>query len=150
MTAAPHRPAYVLDTSVALKWVLVRDEPHHQQARQLREAYLQGRCDLRAPELLVFEFANVLKTGKRFTPAEVSEAVQQLRDLNVELVSLRWPTLTKAVEIASSCEGAVYDCYFLALALESDSILVTADEVFLRKARRYPQVMSLRQVSLHE
>lgn len=148
MTATPRGLAYVVDTSVALKWFLIRDEPHHQQARQLREAYLKGQCILRAPELLAFELANVLKSGKRLTSPEVIEAVHQLRELDLQLEAFRWTTLAKAVEIASACDTTVYDSYFLAMALESDSILVTADEVFLRKTRRYPGIVSLRQLRL--
>lgn len=39
---------YVLDASVALKWVL--NEVHADKARQLREAYEQGRHELLAPD----------------------------------------------------------------------------------------------------
>ena len=51
---------------------------------------------------------------------------------------MQWSTLQSAVEIASASDATVYDAYYLALALESGGVLVTADEKFLRKARRYP------------
>lgn len=148
MSPGPARPAFVVDTSVAVKWVLERDEAFQVQALRLLEAYLKGRCVLRAPELLVFEVANALRLGRKKEPSVVLEALEYLRELGLHLEPLRWTTLSKTVEIASSCEATVYDSYFLAMALESDSILVTADELFLRKARRYPGIVSLSTLSL--
>ncbi len=110
MTAAYPGPAYVIDTSVALKWFLEREEVDLLQARRLREAYLQGRCILRAPELLLFELANVLKhsgvsncaksimrkfmtlclaTGHRLTLEIISEVLVSLQrvDLHLETFS---------------------------------------------------------------
>jgi predicted nucleic acid-binding protein len=66
-----------------------------------------------------------------------------MRRLDLALEAFRWAILAKAVEIASSCEAAVYDSYFLALALDSDSILVIADEAFVGRARRYASVIPL-------
>ncbi len=73
-----------------------------------------------------------------------------LRKLKIEVELLNWPTLTKAVEFAVGCGATIYDSYFLALALETDSVLITADEVFLRKARHLPKIVSLRLLQLTE
>jgi len=133
---------------VALKWYVQRGEADVTKAFQLLEAQGRGQCVLRAPELLLWEVANALAIGHRFKPAEVSEALTHLRGLELDLNALQWSTLQSAVEIASASDATVYDAYYLALALESGGVLVTADEKFLRKARRYPGILSLSQLQL--
>jgi predicted nucleic acid-binding protein len=53
-------PAYVLDTSVAVKWFADEGGAEQAKAVQLFEAFERGQCELRAPELLFFEIANAL------------------------------------------------------------------------------------------
>lgn len=148
MTMPLSHPGYVVDTSVVVKWYIERDESGVAKAFRLLEVYGRGQCTLRAPQLLLWEVANALTIGCRLQPSTVSEALAHLRGLDLDLKSVRWSTLQKAVEIASASDAAVYESYFLALALESDCILVTADEAFLRKVHRYPGIISLTQLRL--
>jgi len=148
LTPAHSRPDYIVDASVALKWYVQRGESDVKKAFLLLEAQGRGRCVLRAPDLLLWEVANALTLGRRLRPAEVSEALTHLRGLELDLNAVQWSTLQSAVEIASAADATVYDAYYLALALESGGVLVTADEKFLRKARRYPGIVSLSQLQL--
>ncbi len=148
MTPAINHPNYVVDTSVALKWYVQRGEPDVKKAFLLLESYSRGQCALRVPDLLLWELANALTLGRRLKPTEVSEALTHLRGLGTDLRSVQWSTLQSAVEIATLVDATVYDSYYLALALESGGVLVTADEKFLRKARRYPSIVSLTQLQL--
>ncbi|MGD1156386.1 MAG: type II toxin-antitoxin system VapC family toxin [Terriglobia bacterium] len=148
MTTDPSRPRYVVDTSVVLKWFVQSDESDGSQARELRAAYVQKRCTLSCPEFLVLELANALRTGRRFTAAEIKVIAESFRTLDLVLEALRWSTLAKAVELAASLNAAVYDSYFLASAIESSSILVTADDLFVRKVGRHPNLSALRQLRL--
>jgi len=142
--------AYVLDASVAVKWFADEGGPEQAKAVQLFEAYEQGQCKLRAPQLLFFEIANALIYSYKFSSSTVVDSLDSLRRLNIEVELLTWSTLMKAVEIASACKATIYDSYFLALALETDSVLVTADEAFLRKVRHLPKTVSLRLLQLTE
>ncbi len=103
---------------------------------------------LRAPEFLLWELANVLAIGHKLRPSAVSEALTHLHGLELDLEGVQWSTLQRAVEIASTSDTTVYDAYFLAVALESDCVLVTADEAFLRKTRRFPGIISLTRLRL--
>jgi predicted nucleic acid-binding protein len=49
---------YVIDASVALKWFLTEEESNG--ADVLFEAFLKGRTDLLAPDVLLLEVANAL------------------------------------------------------------------------------------------
>lgn len=148
MTTDLSRPRYVVDTSVVLKWFVQSDESDWSQARELRAAYVQKRCTLSCPEFLVLELANALRTGRRFTAAEIKVIAESFRTLDLGLEALRWSTLAKAVELAASLNAAVSDSYFLASAIESSSILVTADDLFVRKVGRHPNLSALRQLRL--
>lgn len=141
-------PAFVVDTSVALKWFVARDEPDHLKARQLRDASTAKRCVLLAPELMLLELGNALRSGRRFTRSEVVAALRDVRALEIVLEPVQQQVLHSAVEIAFACETAVYDSYFLALAKESGAVLITADEAFLKKTRSLGNLESLRTLRL--
>lgn len=139
---------YVVDTSVVVKWYVEKEESGVGQAIQLLEQFAGGLCMLRAPHLLLFELANALVASHRLRVPAVLEALTHLRGLNIDLHSFSWSTLARAVDIASASGTTIYDSYFLALALETNSTLVTADETFLRKTQSYPSVVSLRRLPL--
>jgi predicted nucleic acid-binding protein len=141
---SPNR--YVVDTSVVLKWFVRSDEADWRQARALRDAYIQKRCTLSCPEFLVLELANALKTGRKFTAAEIHVIAESFRALNLDLEALSWTTLDKAVDLSASFSTAVYDSYFLASAIEKNRILVTADDIFVRKVGRHSNLTSLRRL----
>lgn len=141
-------PTYIVDTSVVVKWYVEREERDLSRALALLETFGQGKCSLRAPELLVFELANALASRRELKPPEVLESLKDFRSLGLRLEALRWETFMKAIEIASARDATVYDAYFLAIALESGSTLVTADQAFLRKVRGYPGVVPLGQLRL--
>jgi predicted nucleic acid-binding protein len=144
MGKPPASPLLILDTSVVLKWFLDTDERDVGQARKLRKALLSGRCTLGAPDLLLVEVANALTAGHRSSPKRVSEAVETVLDIGLRLFELRFATLVIAIGLASTYGVTVYDSCFLAVAIESDGVLVTADEAFLRKVGARENISSLR------
>jgi predicted nucleic acid-binding protein len=143
-------PHYVVDTSVVLKWFVQSDESDCSQARELRAAYVQKHCTLSCPEFLALELANALRTGRRFSAAEINLIAESFRALDLVLETLRWSTLARAVELAASLNTAVCDSYFLASAIESGSTLVTADDLFVRKVGKHPNLSALRQLRIPE
>jgi len=141
-------PIYILDTSIAVKWFADEGGLEQRKAVQLFEAFEQGQCALRAPALLYFEIANALMYSYKLPRSTIEDSLAALQNLKIQIDLLNWSTLMKAVEIASACRATIYDSYFLALAIETGSVLVTADEVFLRKARHWPEIVSLRLLQL--
>lgn len=118
------------------------------EARGLREAFLQGRCKLTAPDLLLIELANVLTSRHRLKLEKVLHALDTVLNLDLELAPVRPVTLAKAVELAAPHAIAVYDCYFWAMAIGLQAVLVTADDAFLRKAGDHPNIVPLREIRL--
>ena len=121
----------VVDASIAIKWVV--GEPDSPAALALAERYR-----LIAPELMVAEFANVLRSkirSKEFELALIGEAVDVLSASRVLLRPMSGH-LSTAVTIATRIDHPAYDCFYLALALSEGCRLVTADDRFLRSVQR--------------
>jgi predicted nucleic acid-binding protein len=126
--------AVVLDSSVALKWVL--DEPDSEAARGLLDRRLH------APDLLLVECANVLWHQTRRGMLDPAGAAALYRHLAVAPVT--WAgsgrLAGEAMALALTLDHPAYDCLYLALALELDLPVVTADRRFLAAASRLPRL----------
>ena len=115
---------YVIDTSVAVKWFL--DEDGQAEADLL--SGLGAR--LIAPSLVLVELANVLWTKQRrgvIDRAVVTQMLHKAPRYFSELVDSS-SLIGRALELACDHEHPVYDCLYVALTLERDCRLVTADQ----------------------
>jgi predicted nucleic acid-binding protein len=127
---------YVIDASIAVKWVV--EEVGTVEALSLRQ-----RGQLIAPELLVAECANILWKKVRRNELSKDEAVLAaglLQRADIELLPTR-TLLSAATSIAIELDHPAYDCVYVALAVVNNCSFVTADESFVRKlnqGRRAP------------
>jgi predicted nucleic acid-binding protein len=124
------RPTLVVDASVAVKWIL--PEEGHEKALRLQEEYQDERIDLIAPYLIVAEVANVLWKRERSGDLNAAAARRCLRQFLQDAPILLDSTTVSnsALGLAMAHQRPVYDCLYLALALEQHCELVTADEKF--------------------
>jgi len=122
---------YVIDASVAAKWFLPRaGEALTAEALELLKSYAAGEVRFLVPDLFWAEFGNVLWKAvrlKRLSPHSAADALRATRDRNLPTVSSH-KLLEAAFAIASAFDRTVYDALYVALALDSNSQLVTADE----------------------
>jgi|SRR5438132_2830996 len=134
----------VLDASVAVKWVL--PEPDTDKALRLRDAYRQGQDELIAPDWILAEVANILGKAAARKTITIVEAKQYYQDVSKDAPVLfpTVPLLDDAFDLALTYRRAVYDCLYLALALQEKCQLVTADDAFVRQFQPvYPFVIAL-------
>jgi predicted nucleic acid-binding protein len=124
----------VLDTSVVLKWYL-QHETYAEQALLLRQAYLDGRSNMIAPDLLLVEFANILRYQLEMTTDEIKDTVQGLLDMGFEWVKLEKSIIDGAVEIAREFNLTIYDALFVSLAKNCQARFITADEKAARNVQ---------------
>ena len=118
---------FLLDTSVVMKWFV--SEEKSQRAWQVQNDYLNGRCDLSVPELLLYEVANALKfTSPLLTGEKIKEKIESLIKLKINIYPFDYDILQLSVDLALERDITVYDAYFLTLARETDSIFITSDE----------------------
>ncbi len=118
----------VVDASVAVKWVI--DEPDSPQAARL----LDGR-QLLAPDLLWAECGSVLRTKVRrglLAAQDAELACRVLRGSDIQTTPSQ-SLVAHALSLALRMQHSVYDCLYLALALETDRPLVTADQRFVER-----------------
>lgn len=123
--------AYVLDASVAAKWFLppVR-ETLTSEALQVLHEYGAGRVRLTVPDLFWPEFGNVLWKAvrqKRILPRSAEESIIELEKAEIGTAPSK-PLLKDAFAIAAAFDQTVYDGIYVALAVASDTPLITADE----------------------
>lgn len=135
---------YVLDSAVALKWVL--PEADSAKAIRLRDEYSNGIHQLLAPDIFPSEIANGLASAVRQKRIGSGESAVFLNDILRVAPALypSAPLLLRAMEIAISTKHAVYDCIYVALAEAEGCELVTADDKLVRSLHpTFPFLVSL-------
>jgi predicted nucleic acid-binding protein len=118
---------YVLDSSVALEWVL--PEPFSAQANQLRADYGNALHELLSPDVFAVEIAHALAKAERqgrIAPPLGSVLWTDIMTTQPVFVP-SVPLIPRAFSIASSARIGVYDCLYVALAEREKCDLVTAD-----------------------
>ena len=119
---------YIVDSNIVAKWLL--PEPDSNRARAL----IAPEYKLRAPDLLMPELANVLWKGARrgdFTAGDSDELLNRFVrdhvDVTVRLLPSRL-VIKQALQIAAAERHSIYDCIYLALAVQARCVLITADD----------------------
>ena len=134
----------VLDCSVAAKWVL--PEPDRAPALRVLDQYESGEILLLVPDLLLAEFASLLtkrKRRKELSAEQASKALQLMGMCLPRLLETR-PMLPHALELALQHELSLWDCVYLASAIEHNCPLLTADRRLFRGGKaRHPSLMLL-------
>ena len=121
----------IVDASVAAKWVLPdREEPLADRALSLLERYGADELRFVMPDLFWVEFGNILWKAVRqgrISAESGGAAIDGLRARRFPTVS-SLSLVAEAFQIAQAFGRSVYDGIYVALAIESDAELVTADE----------------------
>jgi predicted nucleic acid-binding protein len=116
----------VLDASVVLKWF--HAEEGSASAIGLQDAVNEGRLASIVPDLLFYEVANALVRGVNKRVDEVTAATHLLHDMAWEVVAPSRTLIDDAVAMAAHRPGlTVYDAVYVALALQRNAELITAD-----------------------
>ena len=104
---------FVVDASVVLKWIV--PETHSREALLLRRGF-----SFSAPDLVMAECANACWAKVRRREMTAEEAILTTRIIqqtDIELVSLR-SLIEASTQLALTLAHPVYDCTYLALAVE--------------------------------
>lgn len=121
----------VVDASVVVKWFV--DEVYSENARKLRDEYINGNLEILAPELMPYEVLNALKYTKLFDKRELVTVARSLTLYGFRLFPLIGKLAERTVEIAMERDVTVYDASYVALAEEQNAKLYTADERLIEK-----------------
>lgn len=123
--------AFVLDASVAVKWSIPSaNETLTAQSVQLLQRYVNGEINFIVPDVFWAEVGNVLWNGvrqRRWPQALADAAAEEIKARNFLSVS-SLALLPEALRIAFFHDRSVYDCLYVALAVQFNVEMVTADE----------------------
>lgn len=126
---------YVVDASVAVKWLV--QEPFSEAAARL----LNDEITLIAPELLFAEVSNALWAMHRrgdISKTDFTEAVDVLKAAPVAVPASMRQLAAPAGRLAIELDHPVYDCVYLALAMQEQYPVITADRRFYETIRKHP------------
>lgn len=121
----------VVDASVAAKWCLpAQNEELVPQAEELLTSYRRSEIRFLVPDLFWAELANVLWKAVRrgrISTERAASALSLVGDLAIPSIP-SFELLPQALFLAMSHERTVYDSLYVALAVQSKSEMITADE----------------------
>lgn len=115
----------VLDTSVAIAWYLPED--FQPAAREWQRRALDDEVRFVVPGFHFWELANVLRTYVRRREID-PELASETYGLHLEApLEVREPDRRRVLEIALDYQATAYDAVYIALSLELDVALLTAE-----------------------
>ena len=124
---------YVVDASVGLKWVL--PEEHSDVARALLARARREEVQLLAPDAYLPEVTNALWARSHLrddlAPDEARDALDRLVVTLPSLIPSGGLAI-QALELSFAFGHAVYDCLYVALAIQQGCPVITADRAMNR------------------
>ena len=136
----------VVDTSVLIKWIKTKDEELLAEARRLLRQVETKSITVHVPALLLYEAGNILLLKTDLDPSELEKAIDALEALPFVVAPPATPLLQRAARVGKEFILTFYDASFLALAVELDCPLVTADGRFFDRTKSLPRVRHLSKV----
>ena len=123
--------SYVVDASVGAKWMLpAKGELLRPEAFRLLDAYGTGEVSLLVPDIFWAECGNTVWKAvrqQRCSRADAEAATLAMIHRAITTVSSA-KLLPEALPIAFNFGRSVYDCLYVALAVQGNMQLITADE----------------------
>ena len=130
---------FVLDNSVAMRWILVSPQ---QTLQDYAEAVLQSlsEADAIVPNLWHLEASNVLVVAERKSDLEVSEVEGFIAQLEALPISVDSQTASQSLQsilaLARAYNLTSYDAAYLELAIRKSLPLASLDKALIRAAER--------------
>ena len=114
---------FVVDASVAVKWLVVEEDA------DIAQGLAMSGHELHAPRLMASEVANALWRKARM--GEIERRTAGILLANVPDMPVRWGAdeiiSADALRLALAFDRPIYDCVYLALAHRVGAVMLTAD-----------------------
>ena len=121
----------VLDASIVVKWML--PERDSSAAVAIRDAHVEGRVRILAPELLWYELANSVRQRPGIQPEQARDGLRSFSDVQLALYRPTIKGMQRATDLALGTGLTVYDACYASLARDHECPLVTEDRELLRR-----------------
>ncbi len=116
---------FVLDASVAAAWYL--PESFAQKARHWQSRLLSGEIEFVVPSLHFWELANVFRTYVRRDELDANDAIEAYELHCAAPLETADPLKQSVLNVALEYGTTSYDAVYIALAIEQDAQLLTAE-----------------------
>lgn len=120
--------AFVVDTSVAIKWFTYTNETDIFQAKKFLFDVQGGKIIVLAPAIFLAELANVFLLSKKLTALQTKTAIEIIGNSRIAIAAINKEIIISAVILAEKHEITVYDAIFLSLAKQWNCPLISADQ----------------------
>lgn len=118
----------VVDASVVFKWIVSEDETSTRAARQLRQQYLLGKEKIIAPDILLYEIANIFAYKTKLSFEDVAKAWQSFQSLEIPVVAATEAYIGDCLKFSQRHQISVYDASYVVLAQKRKCRFITADK----------------------
>ena len=118
----------VLDTSIIFKWL--REEDNRHLSLKILDDFLEGKEEVIAPDIVLYELANVLRFKKELTEEDILTAWEFFTDLKIQIFVPEPQFIKECIKFAKKYGVTVYDASYAVLAKEKKCDLITKDEKF--------------------
>lgn len=135
---------YVLDSSVAVKWVL--PEIDSDKATLLLQEYQKGLHELLAPDVFPVESGHAITRAERQKRIAVGTGWALWNSIMADAPVLiaYLPLMRRAFEISSNLRIGIYDCLYVTLAEREACGFVTADDRLVKNLQStFPFIIAL-------
>ena len=134
----------VIDASVAFKWLLpdARIEPDLKESSGLLESIQAGRVTVLAPVHWKLEVLGVVARHGTHAIRPCLEFFDSLPHTVIDSAAV----MERGAQLAASLKHHIFDTIYHAVALETGSTLITADDRYFDAARRIGSIKMLWQM----
>lgn len=125
-----------MDASVASRFLLVEDLSD--KAELVLEDFLQGKLDLRSPELVVYEVGNTLWKSVKNGFISLDEAIEKFSlflELRINPVNLSVEEHKEILEWSVKNNATYYDSAYVKACMKVGGTLLTADDILYEKSK---------------
>lgn len=121
--------SYILDASIAVKWFFREKELHFREAQKVFQDIQSGKIEVVTIDFLLVELTNVFIVSKKANYLTAINSCKILLKSKIKFVPFSINLLFSATRLAEKYNITIYDSLYLALALEKNCRLITADKI---------------------
>lgn len=123
----------ILDASVVYKWIIHENDKTTKRALEVRNKAAMGEIDVAAPDLLLYEIANILVYKTGLSKSDAHTAWKNFLRFDIPIVPTTKDFITNCLVISGKFRISVYDASYVTLAKLKHAEFLTADRKLAQK-----------------
>ncbi|MGB9728029.1 MAG: type II toxin-antitoxin system VapC family toxin [Nitrososphaeria archaeon] len=136
---------YIIDASVAARFLLFEDLSD--KAEYVLEDFMNGKIELIAPELLIYEVGNILWRAFKqgfISLQDARERISYFLKLQLNVIKLGREDYEEVLDLSIKNDVTYYDATYLAAAKKVKGTLLLADNMLYERANKVVPTLHLK------